>query len=439
MHRPELQKILANTSWLFVDRLLRMGIGLLVGIWVARYLGPEQFGLINYTTAFVALFGAIAGLGLNSIVVRDLIKTPETAVLTMGTAFMLQVFGGFLAAILAIVSIDFVRPGDELIKLMVTILSLSMLFKAADVVKLYFEAQVESKYSVWVENSVFLIFAVARVVLIVHHAQLIVFVWIILGEGIAIAVGLMVMFAIRIGRLRTWQNNFQRAKELLNDSWPLILSGLTISLYMRVDQIMLGQMLGEETVGIYSAAVRISEVWYFIPIAIVNSVFPTLIETKKQSNVLYFQRLQKLYDLMVFLALIVSVPMTFMADWLVIVLFGQAYAQAGTVLAIHIWTGVFVFFGVTSSKWFLIENMQTSAFYRTTLGLIVNIAANFLLIPLYGGKGAAIASLISQVTAAYLFDGINKNTRRSFLLKSAAMLPFIPAIRRRACQDDVTA
>lgn len=416
-NRPNLQKALANTGWLFADRILRMGMGLLVGVWVARYLGPEQFGLFNYATAFVALFGAVAGLGLNGIVVRDLVKQPEQANTTLGTALVLQLIGGFLALGLAVLAIGFVRPDDDLVKVMVAVLGSVMVFKATEIVKYWFEAQVQSKYSVWVENAVFLIIAGIKVALIMQQAPLMAFVWVVLAEAILVAVALLAIYAWQGGLLFAWRIDTQRAKALLNDSWPLILSGLAVMVYMRIDQIMLGQMLGDEAVGIYSAAVRISEVWYFVPTAIVASVFPSIIEAKKQSETLYYQRLQRLYNLMVVLSILVAIPVTFLSDWLVTILFGAEYQSAGAILAIHVWAGLFVSLGVASGKWFTIENKSDLMFYRTFLGALTNVALNFVLIPRFSVQGCALATLISYSLAAFWFDVISRNTRKTFFMK----------------------
>lgn len=423
-HRPELQKALTNTGWLFGDQILRMGVGLLVGVWIARYLGPEQFGLLNYAMAFVALFGAVASLGLNDIVVRDLVKEPDDANTTLGTAFLLQFVGGLLAFGLAVVAISFARPDDDLSKLMVAVLGFVMVFKSTEVVKYWFGSQIESKYVVWVESGVIFILALIKVGLILAQASLISFVWAAFAEGLLVAVGLLGVYAWRGGILGVWRVSCGRAKTLFNDSWPLMLSGLAVLVYMRIDQIMLGQMLGDEAVGIYSAAVRISEVCYVIPIVIVASVFPAIVEAKKQSEALYYQRLQKLYDLMVLLALAIAIPMTFLSNWLVLLVFGEDYAQAGVVLALHIWTGVFVFLGVASGRWYLIENLQMLVFYRTFGGAVINILANLLLIPKYGILGAAMGTVLSQMAAAYVFDYMSSKTRNVFWMKTKSLLPF---------------
>ena len=416
-HRHGLIAILNNISWLFFDNILRMGVGLLVGVWIARYLGPEQFGLMSYALAFVALFTAVANLGLYGIVVRDLVQDPSAADTTMGTAFTLQALGGLCALGLALLAISYVKPEDDLAKLAVAVLAMIMVLKATEVVKYWFESQLQSKYVVWTENGVFLVFAAVKIGLILVNAPLMAFFWAIFAEGLVVAVGLLGVYALRGGKISAWRTRFNRAKTLLNDSWPLILSGISIMVYMRIDQIMLGQMLGDESVGIYAAAVRISEVWYFIPVAIVASVFPSIVDAKKQGEPQYHHRLQKLSDFMMWLALFVAIPMTFLSDWVVTLLFGNAYFQAGSVLAVHIWAGLFVFLGVASGKWFLIEGLQKYSFYRTLIGAFVNVGMNLILIPKFGVIGAAWATVLSQACANVFFNIFNNKTRFVFFMQ----------------------
>jgi O-antigen/teichoic acid export membrane protein len=208
----------------------------------------------------------------------------------------------------------------------------------------------------------------------------------------------------------------------LRDSWPLIFGSIAASIYMRIDQVMIKEMLDAEAVGQYAAAVRLSEAWYFIPVVISASLFPAIINAKKVSEKLYYERLQKLYDLMVWTALAIAIPMTFMSDWIVELLYGEKYYQAGSVLMIHIWAGVFVFLGVASGKWLLNENLQKIAFYRTFYGMLINISLNYLLIPKFGIIGAAISTTISYMFAGYLLDISNKKTKQMFFMKTKTIL-----------------
>tara|TARA_R110002072_G_scaffold164459_5_gene317441 strand:+ start:311 stop:1651 length:1341 start_codon:yes stop_codon:yes gene_type:complete len=420
-HRPNLVKIVDNIGWLFFDKILRMGVGLFVGVWIARYLGPEQFGLLNFALAFTGLFGAIATLGLQGIVVRDIVRDPDGARLTLGTAALLQLIGGLVSYLLILGAIAYLRPDDALARSIVAILGSMMLFKASEIAVYWFESQVKSKYVVWVQNSVFLLFATIKVFMILQQAPLTAFVWAILAETAVVALFLLVVLGLRGPALTSLRASSARAITLLHDSWPLVISAIAITVYMKIDQIMLGQMIGNDAVGIYSAAVRISEVWYFIPVAIVASVFPTILEAKKRDEAEYYARLQNLYDVMIVISVAVALPMTFLARPLVGLLFGQAYLASGTILAIHIWAAVFVFLGVASGKWFLAENRQVLSMQRAALGAVANVGLNLSLIPLYGTVGAAIATVISQAIAAWLVDPLQVITRPMFFMKLNAM------------------
>ena len=186
---------------------------------------------------------------------------------------------------------------------------------------------------------------------------------------------------------------------------------------------MLGQMVGDKAVGIYSAATRISEVWYFVPMTVSSSVMPSIFKAKEIGEELYYQRIGNLNRGLVWLAIMVAIVMTFVAKPLILMLFGDNYLESGTILAIHIWASVFVFTGVATSGWFIAENLTYLSLYRTLSGAIVNILLNIFLIPLYGGIGAAIATVIAQAVASLITNGINPKTRKLFRLQIRSLLP----------------
>ncbi|WP_018076470.1 flippase [Thiobacillus denitrificans] len=414
-HRPNLQKALTNTGWLLGDKILRMGMGLLVGVWVARYLGPEQFGLMNYAMAIVALFGAVAGLGLNGIVVRDLVQKADGASLTLGTTFLLQLMGGFLAFVLAVVAISVMRPADDLARAMVAILGFALVFKASEVVKYWFESQVRSKYTVWVENGVFLILAAIRVGLILVKAPLLAFVWAALAETALAGSLLLLVYARQAGWLLNWRASRSRAKSLLMESWPLILGSMASMINMRMDQVMLGSMVNNTVVGNYSAAVRLAEVWLIIPGIIGSSIYPSIIAAKAKSEELYRKRILQVTKLMATGVLPAAVIIFLLSDQVVHLIYGQQYAAAGTYLAIYIWTGVpyLVFFVL--NQMFYIEGLLKAGFVVSIFSVVSNVLLNFMLIPLYGGIGAAISTLITAVGSTLLSLAILNSKTGIFL------------------------
>lgn len=417
-------KYLKNTSWLLGEKILRMTLGLFVGIWVARYLGPERFGLFSYAQSFVALFGAIATLGLDGIVIRQLVNNENQRGSLLGTSFILKLIGAVLVLSLLAVSLFF-QANDYQTNSLIFIIASATLFQSFNVIDFYFQSAVLSKYVVYSNVFSLLLSSFIKVILILNEAPLIAFAYVILFDSLVLASGFIYFYVLKRLSIRCWVFDKNVAKSLLKDSWPLILSGLVVSMYMKIDQIMIKNMLGSGDVGQYAAAVRLSEVWYFIPMIISSSLFPAILNAKKISKELYYSRIQQLYDLMAWMAIAIAIPMTFLSDWMIYFLYGAQFSEAGGVLMVHIWSAVFVFLGVASSKWFVAEGLQRYSFYRTLFGAILNIGLNLVLIPQYGIYGAAIATLVSQTVASYLFNVINKKSRITFVLQSKALLlPF---------------
>jgi polysaccharide transporter, PST family len=422
--RSKLRAIIANTGWLFGDRVLRMGASLVVGVWVARYLGKEQYGIFNYVLAFVSLFSPIFTLGLDDVVVRHLVRKSSNPDEILGTTFWLKLLGGVASVFLAVGFMYFSGDTERLKISLAVILAMAGVFRASDTIELWFQAQVQSKYTVIAKNVAFLLNTIIKIALILVKAPLMAFAWVTLAEFVMSAIGLGIVYQGRGLSLWSWKWNFSAAKTLLNESLPLIFSGFAILIFMKIDLVMLGQMMGNKEVGIYSAAVRISEVWYFIPTTIIASVAPSIYAAKDESESLYYKRIGQLLRLLTFIAIAISLPMTFLSGNIITLMFGNEFAEAGAILAVHIWTSVFVFMGVATSPWFIAEGLNNVSLGKTMLGAILNIILNFWLIPIYSGMGAAIATIISQAVAAFFSNAIDKRTQKLFKIQMQSILPF---------------
>jgi len=421
-HRSNLQAILSNTGWLFADKALRMGVGLFVGVWVARYLGPEQFGLWNFAIAFSAMFGPFAALGLDGIVVRNLVKTPERQHELLGTAFALKLIGAVVALMLALIAIALMHTDEQLTLWLVALSAAGFIFQSVNVIDFYFQAKVQSKYTVYAANAAFILITIVKVALLISAAPLIAFAWVGLGEVALTSLFLLFAYKMNHYNFRDWSYDSSVARELLKESWPLIFAGVAVSLYMRIDQVMLGAMLGQGEVGLYSVALRLSEVWYVIPSIIVASVTPAISNAHTYSYDLYKLRLQQLFNNLVKIAYLVAIPMTFLANFLVHLLYGESYGNAGAILAVHIWAAVFVFLGVASTPWTMNEKTMKVALYQTMLGASINILLNIYLIPRYGGVGAAVATALSQCLCVWVSNYFFKVNRPLFWMQTNAIL-----------------
>jgi len=417
--REGLRRIFSNLSWLFFDKVFRLGFGLFVVAWVARYLGPSDFGHLNYAIAFTALFSAIATLGLDGIAVRELINEPEQKEKILGSVFFLKLIGGICALILSCSAILLVRPNDKSSSVLIFIIALGFIFQSFNTIDIWFQSQLLSKYTVWVKNSVFLIASIMKVFFILVKGPLIVFAVIGTFEIMIGAAGLIIFYHAKHLRIKKWKADWLVVQNLLKDSWPLILAGLSVMVYMRIDQVMIGQMMGDKVVGIYSAAVQLAEIWYFIPMLISPSIFPSILNAKKIGGDIYTQRTQMLYDLMALLAVLIAVIVFFFSKDMISFLYGNQYVNASFVLSIYVWAGIPVFLGVVVSRFLIAENMTKVSFYRTFLGCISNVILNLILIPRYGIVGAAWATLISYFISLFcvlLFKESNKHG--IYILKS---------------------
>ena len=389
-----------------------MFVGIFIGVWVARYLGPEEFGLYQYAHAFVALFLVISTLGLDEIVTRELVKDESKRDKLLGTAFSLKLAGAFSVIFFLFIAVN-LTSNDSQTNTLIFIIASVTIFQSFNVIEFFFQSKILSRYVVYANSCSLAISSTLKIIFIVKGAPLIDFAIVVLIESFLLACSFIYFYFRMNLSFRKWYFDSILALSLLKDSWPLILSGIVISIYLKVDQVMIKEMLGSSDVGQYSAAVRLSQGWYFIPMVISTSLFPAIVNAKKQSEELYYSRLQGLYSLMVWMAIAIALPMSFLSGWVVDLLFGSEYNQAGGVLMIHIWAGVFSFFGTARSKWIIIENLQEAGLYYTLFGGIMNVLLNLVLIPASGINGAAIATIISVIFIVLIFPLFHKKIRPS--------------------------
>ncbi len=402
---PGLRQVIGNISWLFADKILQMGMGLLVGVWVARYLGPDRFGLLNYAIAFASLFSPLATLGLDGIVVRDLARDPASKEETLGTAFTLKLTGGILTVLLAVGTIYVSNSKDPLTIILVAIISAGTIFQAFDTIVLWFRSQLQAKYTVIAKRTVYIGISLVKIALILIHAPLIAFAAVMSAETAFSALGLVIAYQKRGHKLQVWRANFIRAKQLLADSWPLLLSGLTAYLYSKIDQVMLGALLENKSeLAFYSVAVRLSEVFDFIPMMLNTSVLPKLTEIKQKSQKDYLEKFQIYFDIMLLLWLAITIPISLGSSWIVNSMYGESYARSGEILTIYVWAQVGSYLGIARSAFLLIEGKQRWSLFFSVTGAAMNIIINLFLIPRYGAVGATIATLITYYTVTLLIN-----------------------------------
>jgi O-antigen/teichoic acid export membrane protein len=414
---------LLNTSWMMGEKLISLGVGFFITVLVARYLGPERYGILAYALSLTALFSSAGHMGLGGLVIREIVKKPDSRAETLGTSLVLKLFGylgGFVALFIYALIFEKRQSLDYWILLVV---ASSLLFKPFDIIDFWFQAYIQAKYTAIARSASLLITAGFKVLLVLVSAELLFFAIANLLQSILAAWFLLLLFRTNADiPITTWSVNFARARALLSQGWVIFLGAIFATIYLKIDQIMLKWFVGAKEVGIYSVAATLSETWYFVPTAIVVSLFPKLIELKETDPERFDQRLQQIFELLFVLALSVAIFMSFMGAHLIKLFFGQQYLASAPILAIHIWAALFIFMRAAFSKWILIEDALMFSLITQGLGALANVGLNLLLIPRYGGYGAAIATLLSYATASYFSLFFYKKSRPVFWMMSKAIL-----------------
>jgi O-antigen/teichoic acid export membrane protein len=418
------KKYFNNTSWLLAERVLRLFITLIIGLYVARYLGPIDFGKLSYATSFVGILSIFIQLGLDGIVVRDLVNNPKIKDKILGALFTLKIFGSLImVGLLIIVSI--IMKHESQITLLIAIIALSSILTIVfDVIRVNYEASVLVKYVSIIQMTQLVVSSILKLYCVAIGAHLLWFAIIYVVDTLLLSGLSIVIYRNKTGSIRSWKVDWGIVKKLIVDGWPGFLSGIAGVIYMKIDQIMIGNMIDHNALGIYSAATRLSTAWYFLPMVIVTSLTPAIIKAKQQGSKIYYDRIQKLHDLLFIVAICIAIPTSIIGDTIVLYLFGSDYLGAGTVLVIHIWASIFVFLGVAGGRWYVAENLLVISFYRHLAGLIINITLNIYMIPKFGIVGAAISTLISYSFSSYIFDVINIRSRPLFIVKSKSLFFF---------------
>ncbi len=419
--RLGLQRVISNSGWLLADRIFRAAVGLVVGVWTARYLGPSEFGLLNFAIAFVSLFTAISTLGLDGIVVRDTVSNPAAKDEILGTAFVLRLAGATAALLFAAVSIALLRPNEHQILLLVIVIAAGTLFQSFDTIDFWFQAQIKSRYAVYAKGIAFTGIAFIKIALIVGAAPLVAFA---LAGSAELAIGgiaLVAVYRANGNYVKTWRFSSSRAKAMLGASWPLILSGVAIYIQARIDQVMLGEMIGDAEVGQYSVAMRLIEAFAFLPVIVQSSVAPAVTQAKMRGEQYYIERLTNIYRLMFILFLVIAVPVYLFSHHIVLFLYGQAYAGAGFLLSLFAVRLLFANFGVAKSLFITNENMFKHALFGAVAGSVVNIILNYWLIPVYASAGAIVATMASFFITVFVIDLFSLRARINLIAMITAI------------------
>ena len=413
-------KVVKNAGWIVGGRLVNKVLAFLVGILTARYLGPSNYGLINYAAAYITFFASVCTLGINSVIIKDFIDHPEEEGQAVGTTLVLRAVSSLLSAIM-VVGLVAVVDRDELTTILVVALSsIGLAFQIFDTLNYWFQSRLQSKYCAIATVISHVGVSVYKIVLLVTGKDVAWFAVATSVECIVEAVFLLLVYRKQGGPRFSFSG--QKAKQLLTASSSFIVSGLMVSIYASTDKLMLKQMLDEVAVGHYSLAVSLSTTWAFVLQAVIDSVYPSVIQSSSKGTEVFNRKNRQLYALVFYIAMFMALLITVLAKPIVSILYGEAYLPAVLPLRIVVWYTAFSYLGVARNGWIVCENCQRYLKYLYISSALINVALNWVCIPLFGAPGAALASLVTQMSTTVFLPALIRPLRPNAKLMFEAVL-----------------
>ena len=403
-------KEIKNAGWIIGERIVQMLLSFVVGILSARYLGPENYGSLNYTASFITFFSSIAMLGMEGVIIKKMIEHPEQEGSFLGGSIVLRLISSIFSSIAVVLVVVLLNPGDNEKLFLVLIQSVQLLFTAFHIFDSWFQRYLKSKYISIAKILATIIVMGYKLYLLYAKKSIFWFAFSNSLSYIIIAIVLFVFYKKSKGPELKW--NIKSGMCVLTDSYHYIFSGLMVAIYGQMDKIMLGKMLSDTAVGLYTTGIAICSMWIFVPTAIINSFRPTILTLRQSGQIeLYNKRLRQLYSVIIWLCIGVSTIICLLAPFIVSVLYGEAYVGAVNVLKIAIWCETFAMIGTARGIWVLAEEKNKYVKYYLVIGVGVNLVLNAVMIPFLGIEGAAIATLITQITTSMIAPLFFKATR----------------------------
>jgi len=419
--REGLRKMTGNFIWLLADKILKMTVVMAVNIWVWNYLGSEQKGLWDYALVFVTMLSPLASLGIDSIIVRDLILHPEKSSKLMGASFVLKLCGSLILVLIAGSLVYLKSPNNVQLLYFVIITASSNIFLAFDSIDLHNQAHLMSKYTVLSKSIGYLFTSALKVLLILIGGSLVAFVWMQFVE-FAIGAMLIVYWYKRQGnKLLKWDFDYSTAKALLIQSWPLIATSFLMLVQQNIEQMFIGDWISTRALGIYATAAKIITLFGFIPMIIYTTVAPEITKAKANNEGLFQFKLLRVYQIMFMVSVAIILGCFLFGNQVINLLFKQEFEDAGLYMGIMSIRLLFVNYGVAKSLYITNNNLFKYFMLTGVVGVTINVSLNYLWIPIYGTYGAIWASILSLLASVILIDGCYRKTQPNFILMMRSM------------------
>ena len=402
-------KTARNSVWIIGERIFSAGIIALITILAARYLGAEQYGILNYGLTLTTMFTAVMKLGIDSIIVNELLNHKSKQGELLGTSIALRI-GSSLLSIFAITLLLLVMNKDNPILIMVAIIqSLVLIFQAGTVLDYWFQSKLISKYVSIAKVVATIITSLYSFYLLATGKGLVWFAFSTVLTAIIVFIVMALLYFRQGGPpLKVSRNS---AKYLLSKSHHFIIANIMSVIYVQIDKLMVSNMLDDTQLGFYSAAILLSTAWFFLPAAVLTSIQPSVFSAKQLSKRLYLRKLKQMYFILFWICVAFCLLLTIIAPVLIPILFGNDYDTSISVMQIAIWHVPLAILGLARNVWIVSENKGYLVKYILLTGVVVNISANLIMIPQFGIIGAAITTLITEFFVCLVAPLLFKQTR----------------------------
>ena len=402
------KKVLNNILWLLFDNVVRRLIMLVVIAYTSRYLGVETFGIVNYATALMLFFNSFANLGIKSVLVKEIVKGDIKEGTLLGTSFISMLCASFLSSLLMILFV-FVQNETVTTQYVFLMLGITLIIQSTDILAYYFESKVLSKFIVFSSNISLIISSILRLFCVYFKLDIYVYAFIFVVEAFLRAIALLFYYYESNKEfIKEWSFEIMLAKLLIKQSLPLMLSAIAVSIYMRIDQVMIKEMIGMKSVGIYSAVTQVTGIFYFIPISICGSFFPKLILFRDIDESKFKEELYKLLQKLVLLSYILIFFVLIFSKQIILTLYGIEFLEANRILKYSVGCQLFVSIGILQSYYLISINKPNVLLSITIWGIIINVILNYVFISIWGLEGSAIAMIITQCFTGYFVGFFNK-------------------------------
>lgn len=410
MERNNGKKFVSNTVWMMASKIYSMLVSLVVGSLSARYLGPANYGLLNYGTAIISFFTTVSALGLGYTLVVEMVQQPNKAGSYLGTSIVMRFITSIVSFLGILILVVIVEPGNKQLQIVTLLQAFAVILNTYDVLYSWFQMKLQMKYVTIASMLALTATGIWRIVLLANKSSVEFFAF---STSItALVSAITVIWFFFTGNHPDLKVNFSDGIHLLKGSYHFIISGLAVTFYSQIDRIMLGKMLSAEMVGFYSAAMTIATMWEFVPHALINSARPILTEIKMKSEEAFIKKYKLLLLGISMMGVGVGVAFLVLGHLIIVILYGSSYEPSVSALKILIWSTSFAMIGTARVIWLVNEDLGHYEKYFTIMGSFINILLNAIFIPVLGIIGASLTTLVSQFFVASIAPLFFKKTRK---------------------------